>query len=141
MRAPQLHVPHPGPKSRAHLERLRRLEGRAALSVGLSPEAVVMERALGASIEDVDGNVFLDFVAGFGSLNAGHCHPRVVEAIREQAGKVHQAMSTASGPRTDLLEKVLTGRSMPEKRRKSENAPIPSKTCLRRYTLGSEMRM
>jgi 4-aminobutyrate aminotransferase len=67
-----------------------------------------MARGLGATVEDVDGNVFLDFVAGFGSLNAGHCHPMIVEAIREQAGKLHQAMSVAAEPRTRLIEKVLS---------------------------------
>jgi 4-aminobutyrate aminotransferase len=74
----------------------------------MSPETVVVERALGAEVEDVDGNVFLDFVAGFGSLNAGHCHPKVVEAVREQAGKVHQAMSLGSRTRLELEEKVLS---------------------------------
>ncbi len=108
MRAPDLRVPHPGPRTRAHIERLRGAEAPAALSFGKSPEGIVAERALGAAVADVDGNVFLDFVAGFGSLNAGHCHPRVVEAVREQAGKMHQAMSLAAGPRTALLEKVLS---------------------------------
>ena len=93
MEAPKIRVPHPGPKTRAGLERLRVSEGRAGLTFGMSPEAVIARRASGAAVEDVDGNVFLDFVAGFGSLNAGHCHPRVVEALRIQAGELHQAMS------------------------------------------------
>jgi len=108
MEAPRLRVPHPGPKTRAQLERLRRSEGRAGLSFGMSPDTVVVERALGFSVEDVDGNVFLDFVSGFGSINAGHCHPKVVEAVQEQAGKLHQAMSLASPVRLDLEEKVLS---------------------------------
>ncbi len=108
MDAPRLRVPHPGPKTRERLARLRRSESRAALTFGISPETVVVERALGAAVEDVDGNVFLDFAAGFGSLNAGHCHPRVVEAIREQAGRAHQAMSLAADVRLGLMEKVLS---------------------------------
>ena len=40
VRAPQIRTPHPGPKTRAHLDRLRRAEGKPALSFGLSPEAV-----------------------------------------------------------------------------------------------------
>ncbi len=107
-RAPRLRVPHPGPRTREHLNRIRNSETRAGLTFGMSPETVVVERALGAEVEDVDGNVFLDFVAGFGSLNAGHCHPRVVEAVREQAGKVHQAMSLGSRTRVELEEKVLS---------------------------------
>ncbi len=39
-------------------------------------------------IEDVDRNVFLDCNAGIAVVAAGHCHPKVVEAIREQAGKL-----------------------------------------------------
>ena len=108
MKAPNFLVPHPGPETRRELERLRSAEGRAALSFGMSPETVVVERARGAVVKDVDGNSFLDFVAGFGSLNAGHCHPGVVAAMREQAGKAHQAMSLGSRVRNRLLEKVLS---------------------------------
>ncbi len=108
MQAPRLAASHPGPETQRELERLRAAEGRAALSFGMSPETVVVERARGAVVEDVDGNAFLDFVAGFGSLNAGHCHPRVVAAMQEQAGRVHQAMSLGSSVRNRFLEKVLS---------------------------------
>lgn len=108
MDAPRLRVPHPGPRTRGHLERIRGAEASAGLTFGLSPETVVMERARGAAIEDVDGNVFLDFTAGFGSLNAGHCHPKVVEAVQAQAAKGHQAMSMGSDVRLRLVEKVLS---------------------------------
>ncbi len=108
MKAPNFLVSHPGPKTRKELERLRRTESRAALSFGMSPETVVVERAQGAVIEDIDGNLFLDFVAGFGSLNAGHCHPKVVSAMQKQAEQVHQAMSLGSRVRNEFLEKVLS---------------------------------
>ncbi len=108
MKVPDMKVPHPGPKTRVQLERLGRFEGKAGLSRGMSPDTVMVERALGASVEDVDGNIFLDFVAGFGSLNAGHCHPAVVEALQAQAGKLHQAMSLGSSVRLDLEEKILS---------------------------------
>ena len=108
VKAPDFVVPHPGPETRRELARLRSAEGRAALSFGMSPETVVVERARGAVVEDVDGNSFLDFVAGFGSLNAGHCHPRVVAAMREQAGEVHQAMSLGSRVRNRFYEKVIS---------------------------------
>ncbi len=106
--APRIRTPHPGPKTTACLKRIRKAEGQSALTFGLSPETVVAARASGAPIEDVDGNVFLDFVAGFGSLNAGHCHPRVVAALQEQAAEIHQAMSLGSEVRTLLMEKVLS---------------------------------
>jgi len=49
---------------------------------------LVVRRARGAMIEDLDGNRFLDFTAGIAVTAAGHCHPRVVAAIRKQAGRL-----------------------------------------------------
>ncbi len=46
----------------------------------------VAERAQGSYIYTVDGRRLLDFTSGIGVTNTGHCHPKVVEAIREQAG-------------------------------------------------------
>jgi 4-aminobutyrate aminotransferase len=45
---------------------------------------LVVQRGRGAMIEDVDGNIFLDFNAGVAVCATGHSHPRVVEAIRKQ---------------------------------------------------------
>ena len=50
-------------------------------------QPVAFVRGEGATLYDVDGEAYLDFVAGIAVCNAGHCHPRVVEAIREQAGE------------------------------------------------------
>ena len=49
---------------------------------------VAAATASGVWIHDVDGNTLLDFTAGVGVLNTGHCHPDVVRAVREQAGKL-----------------------------------------------------
>lgn len=49
---------------------------------------LVVRRALGAMIEDVDGNRFLDFTAGIAVNAVGHCHPRVVQAIRRQSNRL-----------------------------------------------------
>jgi predicted acetylornithine/succinylornithine family transaminase len=43
-------------------------------------------RGSGCRLWDEHGNEYLDFLAGISVLNVGHCHPRVVEAVREQAG-------------------------------------------------------
>jgi predicted acetylornithine/succinylornithine family transaminase len=48
-------------------------------------------RGDGAKLWDSDGNEYLDLLAGISVLNVGHCHPRVVEAIREQAGRLTHA--------------------------------------------------
>ncbi len=47
----------------------------------------VMERGLGAQVWDVDGNEYIDFAAGIAVNSTGHCHPKVVQAITEQAQK------------------------------------------------------
>jgi 4-aminobutyrate aminotransferase/(S)-3-amino-2-methylpropionate transaminase len=47
----------------------------------------MIERGEGATLTDVDGNTFIDFTGGVGCLNVGHAHPRVVEAVQEQAAK------------------------------------------------------
>ena len=44
--------------------------------------------AAAQSIEDVDGNVFLDFAAGIAVASTGHCHPEVVAAIQQQAAEL-----------------------------------------------------
>lgn len=49
---------------------------------------LVAESGQGLWVRDVDGNLFLDFTAGIAVNSTGHCHPEVVEAIRDQAGKL-----------------------------------------------------
>ena len=48
-------------------------------------------RGQGALLWDAEGNEYLDFLAGISVCNAGHCHPGVVEAVREQAGRLLHA--------------------------------------------------
>jgi len=79
-RAIELRTAVPGPNSAAILERKARVVA-GPLSVFLP---VVVERAHGATLTDVDGNTFLDFTGGVGCLNVGHSHPRVVAAAQEQ---------------------------------------------------------
>jgi acetylornithine/N-succinyldiaminopimelate aminotransferase len=48
-------------------------------------------RGEGTRLWDEDGEEYLDFLAGISVLNVGHCHPRVVEAVRDQAGRLTHA--------------------------------------------------
>jgi 4-aminobutyrate aminotransferase/(S)-3-amino-2-methylpropionate transaminase len=73
----------PGPRSQAILERKSRVVADPK-SIYLP---IVVAEAHGATITDVDGNTFVDFTGGVGVLNVGHTHPRVVEAVQEQAAK------------------------------------------------------
>ncbi len=49
---------------------------------------LALVRGQGARVWDAEGKTYLDFIAGIAVLNVGHSHPRVVEAIREQAGRL-----------------------------------------------------
>jgi 4-aminobutyrate aminotransferase/(S)-3-amino-2-methylpropionate transaminase len=82
-RAIEIRTEIPGPRSKEVLARHDRAVARP-LSVYLP---VVVEEARGALLTDVDGNTFVDFTGGVGVMNVGHSHPRVVEAIAEQAAR------------------------------------------------------
>src|SRR3989442_10208087 len=79
----ELRTAIPGPRSKEILERKERVVADP-LSIFLP---VVIERGEGATLTDVDGNTFIDFSGGVGCLNVGHAHPRVVEAVQEQAAR------------------------------------------------------
>ena len=78
---PDLITEIPGPKARAHVA-----YDEAWTSPSL-PRAypIVPVRGDGLTIEDIDGNLFLDFAAGIAVTSTGHAHPQVVAAIKEQA--------------------------------------------------------
>ncbi|TGB02461.1 4-aminobutyrate--2-oxoglutarate transaminase [Halobacillus salinus] len=73
----------PGAKGEKLLKRKDNIVPRA-ISCGSSTFA---ESANGTTIKDVDGNEFLDFAGAIGTINVGHSHPKVVEAISEQASR------------------------------------------------------
>ena len=66
------------------------------------------ERGYGAVIEDVDGNRFLDFTAGIAVCSTGHCHPRVVAAIQQQAARLLHMSGTDFyyAPQGELARKL-----------------------------------
>ena len=71
----------PGPRSAEILARKERVVAEP-LSIYLP---LVIAEGRGATLTDVDGNTFVDFAGGVGCMNVGHSHPRVVEAVRDQA--------------------------------------------------------
>src|SRR5512143_2118855 len=87
---PDLITEIPGPKARAHVA-----FDESVPSPSL-PRAypIVPVRGLGMAIEDIDGNLFLDFAAGIAVNSTGHGHPRIVGAIKEQAAElIHYSAS------------------------------------------------
>jgi len=83
MRAPDIKVLPPGPRARAIIER-----DRAVVSPSYPRSApFVMAQGEGAIVEDVDGNVYLDFSAGIAVAATGHSHPEIVRAVTDQASR------------------------------------------------------
>lgn len=74
----------------------------------LTAHPLVIDRADGARVWDIEGKEYLDFVGGIGVLNTGHNHPRVVKAVQEQLGKIsHMAFQVAAyQPYLDLAERL-----------------------------------
>src|ERR1051325_2012487 len=83
MKAPHIKVKPPGPNARAIVEKDRTYTAPAYGRV----YPLVVKEGRGMVVEDVDGNLFLDFMAGIAVTSTGHCHPKVVQAIEEQARK------------------------------------------------------
>jgi 4-aminobutyrate aminotransferase len=71
---------------------------------------IVAERGEGCYIYGQDGQTYLDFTCGIAVTNTGHCHPRVVEAVRAQAGKLlhGQANIIWHKPLLELIEELRT---------------------------------
>ena len=118
----------PGPRSQAILERKQRVIANAK-SIVLP---VVAQEGRGATLTDVDGNVFIDFTGGVGCLNTGHSHPRVVEAATEQLGRFATPTSPSSPTsRTSSWPSACSrgrrSRARP-RQRSSTPAPRPSRT-------------
>ncbi|MBI4416279.1 MAG: acetyl ornithine aminotransferase family protein [Euryarchaeota archaeon] len=80
MNVPHIKVAPPGPRARKVLARDKKW-----LATATKTSPLVVDRASGSLVEDVDGNVYIDFTCGVSVANIGHAHPAVTEAIREQA--------------------------------------------------------
>ena len=65
-------------------------------------------RGRGTRVWDADGKVYLDFLAGISVLNVGHCHPRVVDAIRQQCGELMHVSNLYYTERCGQLARKLS---------------------------------
>jgi 4-aminobutyrate aminotransferase len=101
---PDIRTPLPGPNGAGLLARHNEF-----VSPSYTPAyPLFVEQGSGAVIQDVDGNLFLDFTAGIAVTNTGHCHPEVVAAIQDQAAKLLHMSGTDFyyRPQIDLAEKL-----------------------------------
>ena len=81
MKSPMIKTILPGPRARKLIEK----DGTYVSPSYTRYYPLVVEKARGLWVHDVDGNVFLDFTAGIAVCATGHCHPRVIKAIKSQA--------------------------------------------------------
>jgi 4-aminobutyrate aminotransferase-like enzyme len=101
---PSLATAIPGPRSTALVDVLARHEcpaitarrARRAAALGVSDtDPIVWETAVGANVQDADGNVFVDLTSGFGVATIGHRDPAVVAAAHAQTDRLLHAMGDA----------------------------------------------
>jgi len=101
---PSIKTRLPGPHAQALLERDHQFMSPSYTRI----YPLVCARGSGAVIEDVDGNLFLDFTAGIAVVSTGHCHPQVVAAIQDQAAKLLHMSGTDFyyQPQIDLAQRL-----------------------------------
>jgi len=92
----------PGPKSRRMVDEQLEREPLTTSYPRTLPMAI--DEARGATIRDVDGNVFLDFFGGIGIMNVGHSNPYVLEGVHEQIDRCVQSVDFPTEARLEFLE-------------------------------------
>jgi diaminobutyrate-2-oxoglutarate transaminase len=104
--APAVHTPVPGPLSSALLERQAERES----SVRTYPRGlpIAIKRGMGSYVEDLDGNVFIDFLTGAGAMPLGHSHPELVEAIAHQLPLLTHGLDFPTEIRDEFISTQLS---------------------------------
>ena len=106
MKKPQIKTQLPGPQA----SKLISTDEDYVSPSYTRPYPLVVERGQGLWIQDVDGNEFLDFTAGIAVCATGHCHPRVVQTIKDQAERLIHMSGTDFyyTPQIVLAEKLAS---------------------------------
>lgn len=105
MMRPEIVTPPPGPKARALIERDRKISSTS----NSHPIPLVPESGEGVWLRDVDGNTYLDMMAGIAVNTTGHAHPAVVAAVTEQSKKLMHTCATLfpHEPMPTLAERLV----------------------------------
>jgi diaminobutyrate-2-oxoglutarate transaminase len=103
---PRVTGPLPGPRSAELLARQDRRESNARVYPRHIPIAV--DEAWGSSVRDLDGNVFIDFLAGAGVLSLGHNHPELVRVVTEQLGRFAHGLDLPTPAKDAFTEAQLS---------------------------------
>lgn len=106
MKVPEIKTPLPGPKASAIID----AEALVASPSLIKEYPLAVESGQGIVVVDMDGNRFLDFMTGIAVTITGHCHPKVVEAIQNQAERLIHICSTDFyySPYARLCERLAT---------------------------------
>jgi len=106
MKYPEIKTQLPGPRA----SKLISIDEKYVSPSYTRPYPLVVEKALGLWIQDVDGNEFLDFTAGIAVCATGHCHPKVVQTIKEQSERLIHMSGTDFyyTPQIALAEKLAS---------------------------------
>ncbi|MCF7944461.1 MAG: aminotransferase class III-fold pyridoxal phosphate-dependent enzyme, partial [Spirochaetia bacterium] len=100
--APKINVVPPGPKSK---EILSYQDGNESSAVSYSKGMpMAMELGRGATIQDADGNVYIDLFGGAGVMALGHGHPEVLKAAHEQIDKVTHSLDIPTATRQEMVK-------------------------------------
>lgn len=73
------------------------------------PLPVVLKEGKGVNVWDVDGNKYYDFLSGYSAVNQGHCHPKIIAALTEQAQKLTLTSRAFYNNMLGEYEKFITG--------------------------------
>jgi 4-aminobutyrate aminotransferase len=101
--APEILTAIPGPQSLKVLKDVPKYESLTRPGNASPP---VFDDGMGATVKDPDGNLFIDLTAGVAVSAVGRRHPRVVEAIQKQMGKMMHAIEAVSTRRTELAKRI-----------------------------------
>jgi 4-aminobutyrate aminotransferase/4-aminobutyrate aminotransferase/(S)-3-amino-2-methylpropionate transaminase len=102
--APQINGPVPGPKSRALHQRCRSREFGIFPWVEKAPVGFVS--GAGLTLEDVDGNTYIDLTHGHMGAALGHANPEIIEAVERQIRKFSHLRNNPTEIRAELMERL-----------------------------------
>ena len=101
--APKIVTKIPGPKSQRIIADVPKYESLTRPGGAAPP---VFDEGMGATVKDPDGNIFIDIAAGVAVNAVGRRHPRVVQAIEQQLGKLMHAGEAVNTRRAELAKKI-----------------------------------
>ncbi len=102
--APIIKETIPGSKSKKILDLQEKIEGKPVSYPKGSP--IAFAQGFGATIKDVDGNIFIDFFGGAGVLALGHCNPYIAEKVNEIQKNITHTLDFPTEIRLELVQKL-----------------------------------